>query len=843
MAAEPLIESPIVMDFDADGRLWVLELKAFMPDDRLPPRNLPDPINNLVVLEDTDNDGKMDKRTVFADGLVMPRALKVLEHGVLVGEPPNLWLMKDTNGDLKMDTKEKIVDTYGTAGTGIEHKANSTFWALDNIMYSSEHTFNLRYKNGKFESLPTLSRGQWQVSQDDAGRIYRNVNDSPLFVDYTPAAYFLRNPNVARTRGLYDLVIEQMDATVYPVRPNRGVNRGYRDPLFRKDGSAIVIMGTSGPAIYRGDKYPANIRGAALISDSPTNLVHAMTIIDDGTGKLTAKNTFPRGEFLASSDERFRPAMAYSGPDGNMYVVDVYRGVVQDAGIWSDYLRDYIVPRGLQLPVGRGRIWRVVYGTGPNTRGPKPSLSTATPAQLVQTLSHANGWWRDNAQRILVERGDKSVVPALTQAAATAPDWRTRLHALWTLDGMDAIEPAMVEKALVDLNPDVRAAGVRISERWLGQPNAPIAASVLKLVDDKTFTVRRQVAASIGALPEAARMQPAVAILTKDGTDEIIVDTAISSLKGIEGDVLNAVLQARAATKPPAAALEMLAAAVVKGGDQTSAPIAVQRYLDIAADTTRPAWARLAVLEGVDDALPGGGGGRGGGGGVGLAGLSAPGGRVAVSPRQTTVSLAAEPQALVKLSAGTGDLAMTAKSVWNKLNWPGRQPVVIVTPLTPEQQKRYVAGEKIYKDLCMGCHGEDGRGKDKLGANLVDSQYVNGADVSAPIRIVLHGKEGSIGLMVPLGTTFNDEQIASALTYVRRAWGHTASPVDPLSVMELRGTNKARNKPWTDAELQAGGGGGRGGGGANRGGGAGNRGGGAAAPGGNAPAGQPAGRQ
>ena len=102
-------------------------------------------------------------------------------------------------------------------------------------MYSSEHVWDLRWKNGKLEPLPALSRGQWQVSQDDAGRIYRNVNDSPLFVDYTPSRYFLRNPNGARTRGLYELLIEQTDATVYPVRNNRGVNRGYRDPFFRAD--------------------------------------------------------------------------------------------------------------------------------------------------------------------------------------------------------------------------------------------------------------------------------------------------------------------------------------------------------------------------------------------------------------------------------------------------------------------------------------------------------------------------------------------------------------------------------------------------------------------------------
>ena len=107
-----------------------------------------------------------------------------------------------------------------------------------------------------------------------------------------------------------------MAATVYPVRQNRGVNRGYRDPFFRADGSSIVIQGAGSPTVYRGDKYPADVRGSVFITDSPTNLVHRFNIVDDGTGRLTAKNAYARGEFLASSDERFRPVNLMSAPDG-----------------------------------------------------------------------------------------------------------------------------------------------------------------------------------------------------------------------------------------------------------------------------------------------------------------------------------------------------------------------------------------------------------------------------------------------------------------------------------------------------------------------------------------------
>ena len=386
---------------------------------------------------------------------------------------------------------------------GIEHNANSLFWAMDNVMYSSEHTFDLRLKKGAFESLPALSRGQWQISQDDAGRIYRNVNDSPLYVDYTPSRYFLRNPNGARTRGLYELLIEQMDATVYPVRNNRGVNRGYRDPFFRADGSSIVIQGAGTPTIYRGDRYPKDLYGNAFITDSPTNLVHRMIVTDDGTGKLTAKNGYARGEFIASSDERFRPVSLFDGPDGNMYIVDMYRGVVQAGGIWSDTSRSTS-----SRTISSCRLDADASGVSCTARGrmgadQSPRCRRRRPRSSCRRCRIRSGWWRDTAQRLLVERGDTAVAPQLKTLAGRRPTGATRLHALWTLDGLDAIDVASVEKALTDNNADVRAAAVRLSERWLGQPTQPIAAAVLKLIDDKSWTVRRQLAASIGELPAA----------------------------------------------------------------------------------------------------------------------------------------------------------------------------------------------------------------------------------------------------------------------------------------------------------------------------------------------------
>src|SRR3954470_8270378 len=541
VASEPMIEEPILVDWDADGRLWVIEERGYMQD--LPATNEREPIGRISVLEDTDNDGKMDKKTVFMDGLVLPRALKVLDRGVLIGEPPHLWLARDTNGDLKADTKELVVDTYGQELGNIEHNANSLTWALDNWMYTSEHNGYLRLKDGKFDYQPTLARGQWGASQDDAGRIYRNTNEQALFVDLLPARYFMRNPNLLRTRGSYESLQNPDINVVWPVRPTPGVNRGYQDGILRPDGRLTRFTSGCSPLVYRGDRLPAGLYGNVFLAEPAANLVSRLIVEDDGT-TLRSKKAYDGAEFLASTDERFRPVYISNAPDGTLYIVDAYHGIIQHKGFITEYLRDQILSRKLDQPSGHGRIYRVVHDT--TKRDTPPALSKATPAELVDVLAHPNGWRRDTAQRLLVERGARSVVPALKDRAERAPDWRTRLHALWTLDGIDAIEPSTVAKALDDQSRDVRVSALQLSERWLGQSGNPVQAAVFKKLDDPDWAVRHQLAATIGAVPPGtpARETAALALLERFGSDPLTVDALLSGYAGAEAPLLERVLQA-----------------------------------------------------------------------------------------------------------------------------------------------------------------------------------------------------------------------------------------------------------------------------------------------------------
>ena len=788
VAAEPLVIDPILIDFDADGRMWVVEMPGFMPDTS--GRDSREPINDVAVLEDTNGDGRMDRRTVFVDKLVLPRAIKVLADGkVLIGEPPNLWLMTDTDGDLKADTRVLVSKTFGRADANIEHNANTLLWALDNTIYTSEHEWHLRWTNGALETVPTLRRGQWGASQDDAGRIYRNFNDAPLFIDYLSPSYYLRNPHLARTRGLYDALISREASVVWPVRATRGVNRGYRDQFFRPDDSSVTIQAAGTPLIFRGDRLPKALQGQAFITDSATNLVHAYRLIDDGTGRLRAEDFYQKGEILASWDERCRPVSINSAPDGTLYIVDMYRGVVQDGAYWTEYLRDYVKSRDLELPVKFGRIWRLVHESA--RPGPAPRLSSATSAQLVETLSHPNGWWRDTAQQMLVQRGGGSVAPQLRALARQAPDWRTRLHALWTLDGLGALEPAQIERALTDASSYVRASAVRLSERWLTEIPHPIATAALELANDGSWTVRRQVAASIGGLPLPLRLDRAADMLERYGRDPVVVDATISGLRGSEADVLARLLDGRRlrgstplSATPHADAVSMLAAAIARGGDAA----AVQTVIARATAPAGVTWQQVALLKGLDAGLPDSGGrGRG----------------------ARTVSLPAEPTALTQLASVGSDAGRLARNIVNRIEWPGKPtPVATVTPLTREEQRRFDAGSEIYRSICIACHQADGRGREKLAPALVGSRLVTAPDPGNAARILLGGMEGPFGLMPPLAAALGDEQIAAVLTYIRREWGHTAPAVSAEDVTEIRGLTRTRTRPWTAAELPQGRGGG-----------------------------------
>jgi mono/diheme cytochrome c family protein len=816
VASEPLIQDPIVMDWDLQGRIWAVEMPGFVQDLQTPEPNM-DPIGKVVVLEDTDHDGRMDKRTVFADGLVLARALKVIDAGVLVAEPPNVWLMKDTNGDLKMDKKELVTDQYGRREARVEQNANSFFWALDNWMYTANGDVMLRFKDGKFEVRKTLSRGEWGVTEDDAGRIYRNTNESVLHVDLVPTQYYMRNPNLLRTRGSYERLADEANEAnvVWPVRKNPGTNRAYQMGIDREDGTLARFTSVCAPMIYRGDRLPPDLYGNAFAAEPAANLVSRVIIDDTGSG-LRVRRAYERGEFIASTDERFRPVWISNGPDGTLYIVDMYRGVIQQRADITEYLRDHIIKHTLETPTAYGRIYRVVHETTKRdtTTGAGGKLGTS---QLVDLLSHPNGWWRETAQRLLIERGDRTATPALSRLAATAKEPRTRLHALWTLDGLDALPPDAVIKAMDDSSRDVRMSAIRLSERWLGEPNSPVQAAVLKHLGDADWSVRLQLAASLGSMPQGPRERALATLLAAKGDDPVALDAALSGVRGAEGLLLDSLIQTTDQTPQREAAITMIAATIVRTGQDDG----IQKILAATADPNRPLWQRSALLRGAEVALLGavmpgtparrGGpnlpappcptcpGARGGpGGSYAFAQVTA---APTVARRPTRLSK--EPQAFSALAATTADLGPRAAAVLARIEWPGKPGASApIPPLTPEEQQRFNAGQEVYRNICQACHQPDGRGQEKVAPSLVGSPLALAAP-DIPARILMNGKEGPVGLMPPVGSTLTDEQIAGVLTYVRREWGQDGTPVDVATVKQVRAMTADRTRPWKHDELMA----------------------------------------
>jgi mono/diheme cytochrome c family protein len=516
-------------------------------------------------------------------------------------------------------------------------------------------------------------------------------------------------------------------------------------------------------------------------------------------------------------------------PDGTLYIVDMYRGIIQQRADITEYLRDQILARKLEKPIGLGRIYRVMHDT--TRRDSRPELSKASTSKLIDTLSSPNGWRRDTAQRLLVERADPSGVKALEKEAAGAKDWRTRVHALWTLDGIDGITPEVVARALSDASRDVRVSAVRLSERFAADAASPVRPALLKLIDDADWNVQQQLAASVGALPAGSRELAIAAVLEEHGDNPIVMDAALSGARGVELTVLGRIVQSTAQTPQRDAAVTMLAGTIVRGALDAG----IQTLFQMMADDTRPAWQRSALLRGAEVALlgttmPGTPPTRGRAAGPAAnapcptcpGGRAGPGGSYAFAQVPATgrgnanarrnVRLNREPVALSTVAAGSGDLPSRAAAVIARVEWPGKPGMAApIAPLSPDEEQRFNAGAEVYKNICITCHQPDGRGQEKTAASLIGSTLAL-APPDVPARILLNGKEGPIGLMPPVGSVLSDDQIAAVLTYIRREWGQAGNAVDPAIVKDTRALVASRTKPWTNEELLALVGSGRGGG-------------------------------
>jgi mono/diheme cytochrome c family protein len=668
VAQEPAIINPVCFAWDGNGNLYVCEMRTYMMD--ADAKDEDKPLSRVSKLSDTNGDGVLDKVTVFLDNLVLPRMVLPLDDRVVIAETytGKFVSYKDTNGDGVADENEVVFDA-GEQGGNLEHQDSALTWGSDNFIYTAQNG-SRRFRIGadrKWTTDQIYGRGsQWGMAIDDMGRMVSATGGGE-----NGAFGFQQHPSYGALSlpGELDADFQMVYPRMQTVDVQGGLGRVH--PI---KGTVNHITACAGQSIFRGDQMGADFKGDYILPEPVGRLVRRakVNVVD---GKRILVNAYPGDEFITSTDPAFRPVWSATGPDGCLYIGDLHNGIVQE-GNWTkpgSYLREMIDRDGHARYVGHGRIYRVLHES--SKPGPRPALLDKKPAELVEALSHPNGWWRDTAQQLIVLRADKSVVPALQSLANGGKEPLGRLHALWALDGLGATDRAGLIAAFKDADPRVRATAVRISEALFKKGDVELVAEYATLGKDKDIDVVVQVINTLRYSKDPAVKALIVSLAAKHPGNEIIAASAQQS----------------------------------------------NRF-----DPDRP------------------------------------------SPFNP------------KLDPGA--MALAKK------------------------------GNEHFTQLCFACHGIDGKGivsNDgmRMGPSLVGSPRVLG-NHDAVTRIVLHGLMGELdgktyaGLMLPMKGN-DDQWIAEVLTYIRTAFGNSASAITKDDVAKIRAATKDRAAPYTMAELSA----------------------------------------
>jgi len=778
VAAEPLIEDPIAFTWDEAGNLYVTEMRAYMTDTYGTGQQ--EPIGTVVRLKDNNHDGVFDEREVMLDGLVLPRAVAIVNAGLLIAEPPNLWLCPSTTGRAKdIDCQNKRrVDTYGDQPGSVEHAENGLLQGLDNWLYSAKSNRRLRLQQGQVVSQPTLFRGQWGIAKDNAGRLFYNTNSNLLSGDFY-SAQSLVAAGSATAAGVNERI--STDDALYAIRVNTGVNRAYVPGVLREDGRLNQPTSASGMAVNRAQLFGANHDNTVFVAEPAANALVRLELHGaEEELRLKAKHTrypdpdWQKREFLASTDERFRPVSVGFGPDGALYVADFYRGIIQDHVFISEQLRAQVEQRKLARPPGMGRIWRIVPEQVAANSSASVDLGAAETQALVAALGHTNGWQRDTAQRLLLARTGEEVRSLLVEALESGSKWQ-QVHALWTLETRGELTRALALAAARSNNEELARQALAAGAGLLRARDA--LALIEREVDDERY---QQAAIDLLALHNDKRKVrlKLLELMQSRAANPYTMAALRAASRGQEIKMLLALKANAAADQIKSLAQQMLGNGLTAGSAQVA-------LLDALADSTTTAsqtdWSKAV-----------------------MAGLFA---ATRASSFERVLLPAAHPLFASDSALPLWPAIARARQAFT---WPDDQLLAQMQPLTSEQERRRVLGAKYFQQRCATCHGAQDTGIAALAPPLVDSPWVT-TNTERLTRVVLHGLQGAIevnndtwtGVMPGHAAVpeFTDEVASGLLTFLHRAWGHRGRPIEPEFIADIRGAHPTRDLPWTAEEL------------------------------------------
>lgn len=615
IAAEPLITSPVDMEIDEYGRMYVVEMHGYPLDKS--------GSGNIVMLSDSNGDGIMDKRTLFKEGLILPTGILRWKKGFLITDSPNIYYLEDSDNDGKADIMDTVLT--GFALTNPQHNLNNPVYGLDNWVYAAHegvvrsrdyiqefgdegteiyYTSNpssvrlpqnasgrsVRFRPDKFLLEELASRCQFGHAFNQWGHWFGCNNSDQGYQEIIAQRYLTRNPQLPPTNPDHSMSDHLNAPEVFPTTTN-------------PDRQILTDIGTmtsgSGLTVYLANDFPAPYNtGATFIAEPVSNLVH-VDVLRDSSLSYVAGRVFPNKEFLTSTDAWSRPVNMYVGPDGALYVLDYYRRVIESPEWMSE---EAIKAGNLYDGIDKGRIYRISTTDGRKADWTKGlQLGDATGETLVKELANANAWWRINAQRLLVDRADRNNIPALLQMAAQQQSDMGRLHALWTLEGMGALTPDAIKKALQDSVAGIRENAIKLAELHL-KDHPELADALLTLKNDTNEKLRFQLLLTLGFIDSAPAAEARNNLLFRDLNNKWFQIAALSASSLQADGLLNLLLTKYQKDIPAYSSMtQRITAMITASADESTVHKLIQKSL---APAKQYPW-QSVLLKGIAQGLRG----------------------------------------------------------------------------------------------------------------------------------------------------------------------------------------------------------------------------------------------